>query len=123
VAARTRILIVEDDADVREALAVALEDEGLAVEVAADGPDGLARLSQGPPPSVILLDLRLRRLGGAAFLHAMRADPRHARVPVVAMTAGPEAGDDPAVRAHLHKPFDLAELLRIVLPLARPTAA
>jgi CheY-like chemotaxis protein len=54
-----RILIVEDDADLREALAEAMADAGAEVVVAADGVDALARLRSGPRPSVILLDLRL----------------------------------------------------------------
>ena len=120
---RSRILIIEDDADVREALALALADAGVAVEVAVDGMDGLARLRAGPPPSVILLDLRMPRLGGEEFLREMRADPRHEHVPVITMTAGADPADDPEVLAHLHKPFDLESLLQIVLSLTGASAA
>jgi len=123
VISRSRTLIIEDDADVREALALALEDAGVAVEVAVDGADGLARLRAGPPPAVILLDLRMPRLGGEEFLHEMRADPRYEHVPVITMTAGADATDDPEVLAHLHKPFDLEDLLQIVLSLTGASAA
>jgi CheY-like chemotaxis protein len=118
-----RILIVEDDADVRQALADALRDAGLAVEVAGDGVEGLERLRGGPVPSLVLLDLRLPRLGGADLLRAMRDDEAYEHVPVITMTAGPEPMEDGDVVAHLHKPFDLDDLLQIVLAVTGVTAA
>jgi CheY-like chemotaxis protein len=91
--AKRRILIVEDDADVREALAEALSEDGTEVVVAVDGIDALARLHEGLRPSVILLDLRLPRLGGEGFLRELRADPLFEHVPVITMTGGCGAGD------------------------------
>lgn len=112
-----RILIVEDDADIREALAEAMADAGAEVVVAADGVDALERLQEGPRPSVILLDLRLPRLGGDDFLRQMRADPRFERVPVITMTAGTSAAEATDVVARLHKPIDLDDLREIVISL------
>jgi two-component system chemotaxis response regulator CheY len=120
---RRRVLVIEDDADVRSALADALAGAGVLPVVAVDGLDGLERLRAGPPPSAILLDLRMPRLGGAEFLRAMRADPRYEHVPVITMTAGSEPTDDHEVVAHLHKPFDLEDLLQIVLSLSESHAA
>lgn len=119
---RGRILIVEDDKDVRDALSEALAEAGLTVEVACDGVEGLERLRAGPPPSVILLDLRMPRLGGEELLRALRADPVHEHVPVISMTAGVGRLQDDEVVAHLHKPFDLDDLLGIVLSLCEPDA-
>jgi CheY-like chemotaxis protein len=112
-----RILIVEDDADIREALAEAMADSGAEVVVAADGIDALGQLRSGPAPSVILLDLRLPRLGGEAFLREMRADPRYERVPVITMTAGSGKAEGSEIVARLHKPIDLDDLRRIVMSL------
>jgi CheY-like chemotaxis protein len=112
-----RILIIEDDADVRDALADGLSDTGLYVEVACDGLDGLARLRAGDPPVAILLDLRMPQLGGEAFLRSLREDPVHGDVPVITMTAGTEAPSDGDVMAHLRKPFDLEDLRSLVLSL------
>jgi CheY-like chemotaxis protein len=111
-----RVLVIEDDADVREALSDALEGSGLSVALAVDGLDGLEQLER-ERPAVILLDLRMPRLGGEGFLERLRADPRFDAIPVITMSAGcgrPE-GDD--VSAHLTKPFELDDLTRIVLSL------
>lgn len=112
--AERRILIVEDDDDIRAALAGAMRDAGAVVDVACDGEEALARLRTGPRPAVVLLDLRLPRLDGEGFLAAVRADPRLERLPVITMTAGTRevAGDD--IVARLHKPFDPEDLRQIV---------
>ncbi len=118
-----RILIIEDDADVRDALGDALRGAGLAVDVANDGIDGLDRLRSGAAPALILLDLRMPRLCGEEFLRAMRDDEAYADVPVVTMTAGTDPAESADVVAHLHKPFDLLGLLQIVLSVVGVTAA
>ncbi len=121
--AEKRILVIEDDADVRDALAEALQDAGAQVVVAEDGLDGLERLREGARPSVILLDLRMPRLGGEEFLRQLRGDPRFEHIPVIMMTAGADSASYHNVLAHLHKPFDLGDLLEIVLSLSEADAA
>lgn len=121
--AEKRILVIEDDAAVREGLAMGLELAGLEVDVAVDGVDGLAKLHRGVAPSVIVLDLRMPRLGGEEFLRALRASPRFEHIPVITMTAGSQPPSDREVAAHLHKPFDLRDLLQIVLSLTEASAA
>ncbi len=101
----------------RTALADALADVGAQVTVAADGLDGIERLRAGYRPRVILLALRMPRLDGDAFLRELRRDPRLEDVPVITMTAGVEGPQDTDVVAHLHKPFDVDDLLQIVLSL------
>lgn len=118
------MLIIEDDDEVRTLLAEALAGEGLPVDVARDGQDGLDRLRAGGAPAVILLDLRMPRLGGEAFLAELRRDGRYDHVPVITMTAGREAPDVASkVAAHLHKPFDLDDLVGIVTSLCHPVVA
>lgn len=112
-----RILIVEDDADVRSALADAMRDAGAEVVFAADGLDALARLRAGPCPSVVLLDLRQPRLDGQAFLDALRADARYEHLPVITMTAGAGRAESDDLVARLHRPVDVDELRRIVVSL------
>jgi CheY-like chemotaxis protein len=90
------------------------------VRVAADGVEALAELRSGPRPSVILLDLRLPRLGGEEFLHEMRADPRFEHLPVITMTGGAGAAD--GIVARLHKPVDVDDLREIVRSLVEIAA-
>ncbi len=107
--AARRVLVVEDERDVRNALTHALRLLGLEAVVAADGVEGLEQLRSGTPFALILLDLRLPRLSGADLLAAMRADPALAGIPVVTMTASHDPAPD-HVHAHLPKPFHLREL-------------
>jgi CheY-like chemotaxis protein len=109
-----RILVVEDDADTREALADAMREIGADVATADDGVDAMERLRNGPEPTVILLDLRLPRLDGDAFLSEMRSDPRFERIPVITMTGGSRAVEGDDVVARLRKPFDFEDLRSIV---------
>src|SRR6266403_440200 len=76
-----RVLIVDDDADTRDALADALTDAGFLVEQASAGAQALERLDQSWDPDVILLDLRMPGMDGAQFLE--RARGTRARVIVL----------------------------------------
>jgi CheY-like chemotaxis protein len=120
---RGSILIVEDDADYREALSVALAEVGVEIAAAGDGVEALAQLRGGPLPSVILLDLRLPRMSGEEFLREMRSEPRFADVPVITMTGGTGAVHGNDVVARLHKPIDIADLRAIVQSLLLEAAA
>jgi CheY-like chemotaxis protein len=116
-----RVLIVEDDARIREALAECVASLGVEVLTSADGAGGLAKLGRGRLPDAILLDLA-PRLGGRDFLGALRANPATAGIPVVAMSATGAAPDLP-VSASLEKPFDLDELAKILTRLGRERSA
>jgi CheY-like chemotaxis protein len=117
-----RILIVEDDADYREALSAAMSGAGAEVAVAADGVEALAQLRSGPRPSVILLDQRLPRLGGEDFLREIRSDPRFEGVPVITMTGGGGSGGENGVVTPLRRPVDVDDLRAIVLSLFEAAA-
>lgn len=115
--ANPRVLVVEDDDDLREALAASISDLGVDVVSARDGVEGLEQLEAHGAPRAILLDLHMPRLDGEGFLRVLRAEPRLAEIPVITMTGGPPRRPDPAVASHLRKPFDLDELARIVVSL------
>ena len=66
------LLLIEDDADVREVLQLSLEAQGQRVVVAADGAEGLA-LAATLRPDVVLMDLKLPGLDGFEVAHRMRA--------------------------------------------------
>lgn len=108
-----RVLIVEDDRGLREALAECIASMGFDVDSAADGPEGLEKLRTPPLPSAVLLDMGLPGLDGDAFLRAMRQEERLAGIPVISMTAWHEPPKLP-VHRHLEKPFDLDEIAKLL---------
>lgn len=116
------VLIVEDDPDTREMLATLLTAEGFHAVAAEDGLEALHLLRtvqhQAPgTPCLVLLDLRMPRLGGHEFRRAQLADPIVARVPVAIMSGAVDA-DERAQQlgavATLTKPIDFDVLLEVV---------
>jgi CheY-like chemotaxis protein len=110
-----RILIVEDDEEIRSLLADILVDQGYVVATAPDGDVALARVGQCPP-DLILLDYQMPRCNGPTFSAAYRQLPgRHA--PIVLLTAAASAHARAAeigADAFVAKPFDLDRLLTVV---------
>ena len=111
------MLVVEDDDTTRQALVDFLSDEGFLVESALDGREALGVASSGAI-DVIVLDLWLRVLDGAAFADIWRKHPRSERVPIIAMSGLPQSDAIAAgvgAAAFRDKPLDLpsfANLLR-----------
>ncbi len=112
-----RVLIVEDDADIREAIAEVVESEG---HEAIQKPDGRTALdwlrSTGRRPCLVLLDLMMPVLDGYGFLAERRSDPRLAEIPVVVISAVRDTArtrsEQPA--ALLAKPIDLDRLVGVL---------
>lgn len=82
---RKRVLVVDDEADVRAYLSLALEYDGFEVATAADGLDALEMARQNPP-DLISLDLVMPRHSGARFYRELRKDKRLAKIPVLIVT-------------------------------------
>lgn len=116
-----RILVAEDDDDIRGGLAELLAEAGYAVSVAANGADGL-REARAARPDLILLDLSMPVLDGLAFLTARREDPALSGVPVVVVTAR-QGVSLPECCATILKPFDVDALLDVVSRCLPPGAA
>jgi DNA-binding response OmpR family regulator len=123
-----RILLVEDDATIREMTQLSLQRDGFIVDTAADGPAGLDAFREHPP-DLVLLDLMLPGLDGVSVCRAIRES---SVVPVVMLTARSEALDvvvglEAGADDYVTKPFEpavLAARLRAVLRRAtRPEAA
>jgi CheY-like chemotaxis protein len=114
--AMARILVVDDDSDIREVVGEALSYAGYDVAAARDGREGLA-LCRSFHPDLILLDLMMPGMSGWEFRSAQRRDPALAHIPVVVVTA---LGHDPDIQvsAVLAKPFRLDDLLAQVRRLA-----
>ena len=110
-----RVLVCDDDPDIRAIVAMALAEEGYAVVAAADGAAGLAAAAR-EPPDVILLDMRMPGMDGWAFARAYRQRPG-GQAKLVCMTAAQNAaawGREIGADATLPKPFDLTTLFAVV---------
>jgi CheY-like chemotaxis protein len=111
------VLIVEDDADVRGAVATILELHGYAVREANNGREALEQLANSDEVCLILLDLFMPEMNGWAFRTEQMKDPRLARIPVVVVSADPAAARravSPGVIAALTKPIEFGDLLELV---------
>jgi two-component system, sensor histidine kinase and response regulator len=106
------ILIVDDEADIRDSLEEFFVEEGYAVKTAADGAQALALLQGGELPCVVILDLLMPVLDGSEMYERMRADPKLRTVPVIISTSDPRRAP-PGVLT-LKKPVSLARLLSAV---------
>src|SRR5688500_19979616 len=80
-----RVLLVEDDQNIRELVELHLQLEGLTVVSSGDGNDALAR-TRADTFDLIVLDLMLPGLDGVSLCRAIRRDSRHADVPVLMLT-------------------------------------
>jgi CheY-like chemotaxis protein len=114
--AMRRLLVVEDDPGIREALADFLDELGYQPLLATDGGRGLELARAQPEPCPILLDWRLPVLDGAEFLRALRALPRGEEFPVILSTADRTVlpAVDEGVIGILSKPFDVDALLGLL---------
>jgi CheY-like chemotaxis protein len=125
ISPRRPILLVEDDFDVRDALAQVLEDAGYPAVAAASGAEALRMLRAGLRPAVILLDLWMPGLDGPQFRAEQRRDPEIADIPVVVLSAdrGVERkAMELGAAAFVAKPAHVDELLRVIASLASPPA-
>jgi CheY-like chemotaxis protein len=110
-------MVVDDDADVREMIAIALDVNGWRAVAVADGQEALDRLRVDPPPSLILLDLMMPRLNGVELIQRLRADPRLSAIPIVVLSGDRDArrqADALGARGFLAKPVELEALLAAV---------
>ena len=122
-----KILLVEDDPDVRETCACALSNEGYQVVVARDGTEGLQRARE-ERPSLAVIDVYMPGMSGLELCKSLRNTSGVSNIPILFSTGGADITDKAAGFAvggddYLTKPFDLRELVIRVRALLRRASA
>ncbi len=117
-----RVLVVDDDEVIRHLIAVNLMLEGFEVITAVDGRDCLEKVTE-VEPDVITLDVMMPRLDGWVTAAHLRRNPATSGIKVVLITARAQEedrarGSQIGVDAYVTKPFDPAEMIRVVRELA-----
>lgn len=122
--ASTHILVVDDEVDLAELVAMNLELEGYRTTLAADGVEALAQVER-ERPDLVLLDVMMPNLDGWGVLGALQEDPETARLPIMMLTA--LSGEREVIRGYLSgavsyltKPFDLRALMDSVQAALEP---
>ncbi|MCP3063143.1 response regulator [Myxococcus sp. K38C18041901] len=112
------LLVVDDDADLREALEEVLRDAGYSVTGAINGKHALDVLGDmSALPALVLLDMMMPVLDGAGFARAMRQVPAWRDIPVLVFSASANArqvAEEIGACGHLRKPVDVDTLLDAV---------
>jgi len=109
------VLVVEDDPDLVDLMAVILQDAGYRVATATDGLEALARI-EAEMPSLILLDMRMPRMNGWEFAGEFRSRWDRS-CPIVVVTAAENArlrAEEIGADGWLEKPFELEDVVRMV---------
>ena len=109
-----RVLLIEDEVNIAEAIRFLLTRDGCEVDVRPDGGSALATLA-ADLPDLVILDLMLPDMSGLEILSALRADPATSGLPVLMLTAkgqgrDREAAERAGVSAFMSKPFANAEM-------------
>jgi putative two-component system response regulator len=124
-----RLLLVDDDAAIRQLLRVTFEAVDVELDEAESAPAALAEISQRHPDA-ILLDVGLPGLDGLVFCRRLKADSETRHIPIVLLTGsdleGGRLGDEAGADAYIHKPFSPLEVLSTVERLIaglRPAAS
>jgi DNA-binding response OmpR family regulator len=107
------ILLVEDDAAVRQLFGMGLTLAGFHVDIAVDGVEALRKLDQ-QPPDLVVLDLDLPRLDGDTVLRELNASPAFADIPVIVVTGSDPSGAVALATAILPKPCEPEHLLAVI---------
>jgi DNA-binding response OmpR family regulator len=118
LAGSRRVMIVDDDPDIRESLMEFLEDHGFETIGARDGLEALQTLgSADPPPCLIILDLMMPNMDGRTFREKQLEQGALADIPVVVISAHRDVAQrhrDMQAAAWIPKPLNLTALLRVI---------
>ncbi|MFZ5425479.1 MAG: response regulator, partial [Thermodesulfobacteriota bacterium] len=114
-----RILLVDDDMRNVFALTSVLEEKGINPIIARNGLECLEKLKENPDTDLILMDIMMPKMDGYEAMRAIRKDPRHKKLPIIALTAKAMAGDrakciDAGASDYLAKPVNTDKLISML---------
>jgi signal transduction histidine kinase/DNA-binding response OmpR family regulator/CHASE3 domain sensor protein len=114
-----RILLVEDDVRNVFALTSVLEPKGARVEIARNGREAVAHLKNNPGVDLVLMDIMMPEMDGLQATRAIRKQPEHAKLPIIALTAKAMSDDREncllaGANDYIAKPLDIDKLLSLV---------
>ncbi|HUP49636.1 MAG TPA: response regulator [Thermoanaerobaculia bacterium] len=117
---KPKILIVEDDSDARRLYAIALNQRGFEVKLAANGAEAVERIAGGEKPDVILLDWLMPLMDGGEVIERLGGDRETAQIPII-VVSGQVAPEriDPRIQRWMTKPVSVESL---VTEIRRPRA-
>jgi len=110
-----RILLIEDEQDMVEAVRIRLEANGFEVIAASDGPEGLSK-ARTVMPDLVILDVMLPKMDGFKVCRMLKFDEKFAKIPIIMFTARTQQADiargkEMGADAYVTKPFKSEELL------------
>lgn len=117
------ILVIDDEEDLRQSVADALETQGYTVILSADGRQGIDD-AVAHMPDLILVDYRMPEADGVQFLRDLRAHEEVKHTPVMIVTVDPQlelrkSATDLGIQGFLVKPFSMSELVQCVRNLVQ----
>ncbi len=111
---RPRILIVEDNSDVRRLWAIGLNQRGFEVRLAANGAEAIERITSGEKPDIILLDWLMPLMNGGEVMSRLAGDSGTADIPIIVISGQPSPPPgklDPRIQCWLTKPVTVEDLV------------
>jgi two-component system alkaline phosphatase synthesis response regulator PhoP len=110
-----KILLVDDEEDIRKTVAYQLKANGYEVIIAEDGEEGLEK-ARSEAPDLIILDLMLPKIEGHKVCGLLKNDARYKSIPIILFTARIQKEDvelskEVGADAHLTKPFETSDLI------------
>lgn len=120
-----KILIAEDERDIRDLIKYSLQLVGFEVILTTNGVEAV-ELAQSEQPDLIIMDVRMPKMTGYQALEALKSNPRTAHIPIVFLTARPDrdrASSMEGVEDFILKPFEIDYLARRVQEILERTAS
>ncbi len=116
---RRKVLLVDDDIRNVFSLSSVLAEKGMQIVEAASGIEALAQLEKHPDIDIVLMDIMMPEMDGYEAMRRIRSQPRHARLPIIALTAKAMAGDqklclDAGASDYLAKPVVIDKLFSLM---------